>query len=271
MFVANSAVNAQMTEPCAWTPCGGEADCEKNGVVRTVGPFYCKQFPRCPWFLTIKEITCRNDEGLLEKSVCEILPSFESQKSECQDLRNALDTKPYYNIELAGKLMAEVYDQFLLSDVTREYKNTPADFKKYIECPYGAVRYTLVAASCSYAAPFYGTVKLGPVEQYGDIGNGQGGELYEENMLVSVEGVRWVPCNGIHCCRKHTRICWDKDKGVAVVKDVAYVSNNPEGTCTTEYMDISNVPPPPLPAGLKYRLKGYLQQCQPNCDNILGK
>ena len=270
MFVANSAVNAQMTEPCAWTPCGGEADCEKNGVVRTAGPFYCKQFPTCPWFVTVREISCRNDEGMIEKSFCEYLPTIARDKGDCKDLVAAVETVPF-NMELLSKLMVEVYDLFLLADATREYKNSSDAVKKWLECPYGSVKYTLVAASCSYAAPFYGTVKLGPVEQYGDIGNGQGGELYEENMLVSVEGVRWVPCIGIYCCRKHTRICWDKDKGVAVVKDVAYVSNNREGTCLKEDADYVQNPPPELPKGLKYRRERFGIKCEPNCENIFLK
>jgi hypothetical protein len=207
---------------------------------------------------------------MIEKSFCEYLPTIARDKGDCKDLVAAVETVPF-NMELLSKLMVEVYDLFLLADATREYKNSSDAVKKWLECPYGSVKYTLVAASCSYAAPFYGTVKLGPVEQYGDIGNGQGGELYEENMLVSVEGVRWVPCIGIYCCRKHTRICWDKDKGVAVVKDVAYVSNNREGTCLKEDADYVQNPPPELPKGLKYRRERFGIKCEPNCENIFLK
>lgn len=269
MFVTAGNVWGQLSEPCAWTPCGGEADCEKNGVSRTVGPFYSSRFPSCPWFVTIKEITCRNDEGFLEKSVCEILPSFESGKAGCKEMRDALDTRPYYNTELASQLMGEIYDKLILDDAKQEYQRATEGAKKYLECPYGTTRYTLVAASCSYVAPFVGTIKLGPATTYGDIGGGQGGGVYTENMLVSVEGFRWVPCNGVHCCRKHTSICWDKGKGKAVVKDVSYVSNNAPGTCLSEWVNSqSQIQPPPLPPGLKYTLIGYLQQCKPNCDNI---
>ena len=163
-------------------------------------------------------------------------------------------------------LQNRAYIQYLKSDFAEKYNGLPASEKSKYECPNGSTKVEMAAASCAWAAPFEGEIFVTPIDKVvGDVIVNKGGKV---SMVWS--GVVWVDCASQHCCRRFTKICWDKERGEAKISETLYTPDN-EKSCGS-FVNTDNNPPDPkkLPPGCRYVLGKFPEYfCQPNCNYAL--
>jgi hypothetical protein len=268
MFVANSAVNAQIAEPCMGPTSCGSCD---NAEWKTMGPYYITDpinnvLMACPWYAKVKELNCPDGT----KVICSILMGpvrDTSFNADCEDLFTRFYTGgSMFDAKAFRVLENRAYLQFLAQGLEQTYLSTPEFARSKYECPNGSTSVQLVATSCAWGAPVEGEIFITPIDKI------VGDKVIHKGDKISVpwEGIVWTDCESQHCCKRFSKICWDKNLGKAVISETLYTPDN-EKSCGS-FVNTNNNPPDPkkLPPGCRYVLDKFdVYRCEPNCNYVL--
>ena len=276
MFVTAGDVWGQLSEPCAGpTSCG---TCDDATWSDAIGPFYLEdpvqnKIMACPWYVRVRVLLCPDGT----KVVCSFLagPVRDTLENglpkpgntDCDSIFKRYYTGgPLFDTEALRILQNRAYIQYLKSDFAEKYNGLPASEKSKYECPNGSTKVEMAAASCAWAAPFEGEIFVTPIDKVvGDVIVNKGDKV---SMVWS--GVVWVDCASQHCCRRFTKICWDKERGEAKISETLYAPDD-DNACMNDAETEANPPNPKLlPPGCRYNYtRRDVFKCEPNCNYIL--
>jgi hypothetical protein len=270
MFVTASDMWGQLSEPCAGpTSCG---TCDDAQWSEKIGPFYVEspfdnKTMACPWYVQVRVLLCPDGT----KVICSFLagPVRDTTEKGLPKLGNA-DCDSIFNKNLDSDtvriLQNRAYIQYLKSDFAKMYHGLPSSEKSKYECPNGNTKVEAVAASCAWGAPFEGEILVTPIDKVvGDVIVNKG-----DKVSMAWRGVVWVDCASQHCCRRYTKICWDKERGEAKISETLYTPDD-DNSCGNPVNTKYNPPNSNLlPPGCRYSYTGRDEfRCKPNCFYIL--